>query len=136
MKAGQTPSPSRPASASAPILRGDIYFIDLPAPKGDTDKVQAYPRPCIVVSRTDINATGPTVVVVPMTTVTKKANSFRVQIPKDHINALPGETFTNSVALCDHLRVVNKMDLKRKMGQLSGTAVYAITAGIGFLLDC
>lgn len=132
------PSQRSPAASpidAAPVKQGEIHFVNLPYEKDAGDHVQARPRPCLVVSRSEVN--GPVVVIVPLSKAVEKANSFRIKIPRQFINVEPGETFPflDCVALCDHIRVVNRRDLQRCMGTLSQSAMYGVSAGLAFLFD-
>ena len=74
---------------------------------------------------------------VPMTTKIQKANSYRILLPVEEIVRDPSCTATlqNSVALCDHVRVIDQRLLKGKVRQLTQTAILAVGLGISFLFD-
>lgn len=117
-----------------PVAQGDIYWVEVP---GTTGSEQAGCRPYIVVSRLAINRAHPTVVGVPMTTKVNKANSYRILIPAGEIIRDAGCTATiqNSVALCDHVRVIDQSLFKGKIGKLSQSAILSIGVGLGFIFD-
>ena len=94
-------------------------------------------RPWVIVSRDLVNKGKPTAVGVPLTKRTDKANSYRIAIP---VGEILGEVacnyeFLNSVALCDHVRVLDVNQLKRKIGRLSDTAAVAVGVGLAYLFD-
>jgi mRNA interferase MazF len=97
---------------------------------------QAGLRPYIIVSRDSVNKDKPTAVGVPLTTRVQKANSYRILLPAaeliSDVGCLP---FQDSVALCDHIRVVNKDQIKKKIGSLSQNALLAVELGLLFVFD-
>jgi mRNA interferase MazF len=117
-----------------PVAQGDIYWVDVP---GTVGSEQAGCRPYIIVSRLAINRSHPTVIGVPMTTKVNKANSYRILIPLGEIvkDASCTATLQNSVALCDHVRVIDQTLLRGKIGRLSQTAILSVGVGLGFIFD-
>jgi mRNA-degrading endonuclease toxin of MazEF toxin-antitoxin module len=116
------------------IEMGDIYWVTLTG----TGSEQSGRRPCIVMSRVGINNAGRTVVVVPMSTSTGSANQYyRILLPVAEIIKDPSCTSTiqNSVAKCDHVRVLDKSLLEPKIGKLTQTAVIAVGLGIAYVFD-
>jgi len=109
-----------------PIEQGEIYWITLTG----SGSVQTGRRPCIVMSRLSVNNAGNTVVVVPLTTrSTSTVNPYyRIQLPSVEIIKDPNCTSTtyDSVAKCDHLRVIDKSLLESKIGKLTQTAILAV----------
>ena len=122
-----------PLDASIPVNAGDIYWISLPWMGGSE---QAGRRPCIVMSRLLVNRAN-TVVIVPMSTNVDRANSYNVLLPANEIIRDIGCTseIKNSVALCQHVRVVDKRAFETKIGKLSQNAVLAVQLGLAFLFD-
>lgn len=98
---------------------------------------QSGMRPWIIVSRDLVNKGKPTAVGVPLTKRIDKANSYRIAIPVGEIlrEVACGYEFVNSVALCDHVRVLDINQLKRKIGRLSDNAAVSVGAGLGYLFD-
>ena len=93
-------------------------------------------RPYVIVSRDSANLNKPTAVGVPLTTRTNKANSYRILLPAEELIADVGCTpFHNSVALCDHVRVLNLDLIQKKIGRVSQNAAAAISLGLAFLFD-
>jgi mRNA interferase MazF len=77
---------------------------------------QAGLRPWIIVSRDAIHKNKPTVVGVPLTTKVHKANSYRILLPAAELIADLGcSAFQDSVALCDHVRVLDISHLRKKV---------------------
>jgi mRNA-degrading endonuclease toxin of MazEF toxin-antitoxin module len=117
-----------------PIEQGEIFWVTL---TGD-GSVQTGRRPCIVMSRLSVNNAGKTVVVVPLTTKTSTANKYyRILIPSAEMIKDAGCTTTllDSVAKCDHVRVLDKTQLEGKIGELTYTAVIAVELGLTFVFD-
>jgi len=116
------------------IEPGDIYWVTLTGAGSE----QSGRRPCIVMSRLSVNNAGRTVVIVPMTTTTTSANPYyRILIPVAEIIRDPNCTsaIENSVAKCDHARVLDKSLLERKIGRLTQTAIIAVGLGLAYVFD-
>ncbi|MGH9541503.1 MAG: type II toxin-antitoxin system PemK/MazF family toxin [Terriglobales bacterium] len=111
---------------------GEIFWVDFGPPDSHE---QALRRPCVVMSRNDVNANGETVIVVPLTTKLHKANSYRIQVPAGMIVAEPGQRLETSVALCDHVREIDKRKLESRAGRLSQTAIRGIALGLAYVFD-
>lgn len=118
---------------NAPVSAGEIYYITI-ASKGGRE--QEGRRPCIVVSRRTVNASNP-IVVVPMTTNLKRANSYNIQLPASEIikDVSLKSTPVDSVALCGHAFAVDKRKLEDRFGKLSDNALLAVQLGLAYLFD-
>jgi mRNA-degrading endonuclease toxin of MazEF toxin-antitoxin module len=93
-------------------------------------------RPYVVVSRDAVHKGKSTCVGVALTSRTHKANSYRIFLPSAELIHEVGCTpFQNSVALCDHIRVLDINQIKRKIGRLSANAMPAIGAGLAYIFD-
>src|SRR5580692_9153080 len=89
------------------IGQGDIYWVTLVG----EGSVQTGRRPCIIMSRMLVNEAGRTIVAVPLTSETRTANQYyRILIPASEIlrDAGSNSTVVDSVAKCDHVRVLDK----------------------------
>ena len=116
------------------IEQGEIYWIPLTG----SGSVQNGRRPCIVMSRGSVNRSGNTVVVVPMSSKTGKANPYyRILLPAGEIIKDPSSSseIKDSIAMCDHLRVVDKSQLEARIGKLTYSAIIAVELGIAFVFD-
>src|SRR5947209_1448424 len=82
-------------------------------------------RPYIIVSRDLLNK-GEGVsnaVAVPMSKNMSKANAYRIALPVAELIPDVGKhPFLPSVALCDHVRVIDLKRLRGRIGKLSGNA--------------
>ena len=79
-----------------------------------------------------------TAVGVPLSTKTQKANSYRILLPAAELIADIGAsyTFQDSVALCDHVRVLDLNLVRRKVGSVSANALLNILGiGLAFVFD-
>jgi mRNA interferase MazF len=124
---------------------GGIYMYDPPTSTASPQSAaivqsgseQAGWRPFVIVSRDGANKNKPTAIGVPLSTNVSKANSYRILIPVEEIipSGLTTYQFKNSVALCDHVRVLDLTMLRSKVGTLSGTAIAAIGNGLANLFD-
>ena len=73
---------------------------------------------------------------VPLSTKTDKANSYRIALPAAELIAEhSGYQFRNSVALCDHVRVLDLDLIRRKIGRVSENALLAVGLGLAFVFD-
>lgn len=118
------------------IKQGDIYWVKIPQ-EHTVGSEQFKTRPYIIVSRTGVNKELRTVVGVPLSSKIEKARSYRIRIPLGEIILDPTCTYpvTDSVALTDHIREIDKSRLQERIGHLSATATIAVSLGIAFLLD-
>lgn len=119
---------------------GGIYLYTPPtssAPLFNTSgSEQSGVRPWIIVSRDLVNRGKPTAVGVPLTTKVHKANSYRIALPASELIPEIGcEAFVDSVALCDHVRVLDLKQIQKRIGRLSDTAVVAVGLGLAFIFD-
>jgi mRNA interferase MazF len=126
------------------VTKGGVYLYQPPSTSTSEQAAtittsgseQAGMRPYIIVSRDDVNDGKPTAVGVPLTTRIHKANSYRIFLPSAELIADAGCTpFKDSVALCDHARVINTDLIRKKIGKLSDNAVLAVGLGLSFVFD-
>ena len=126
------------------VVKGGIYLYEPPktstseqaATLTQSGSEQAGLRPWIIVSREEVHSNKPTAVGVPLSTRIHKANSYRIQLPAAELIPDEGCTpFVHSVALCDHVRVIDKSRIRKKIGRLSDTAVAGVAAGLIFVFD-
>jgi|ERR1051325_461841 mRNA-degrading endonuclease toxin of MazEF toxin-antitoxin module len=97
---------------------------------------QAGYRPYIIVSRDIANQNKPTAVGVPLSRKIEKANSYRIMLPAAELLPDVGcGPFDNSVALCDHIRVLDLAQIRKKIGRLSENAILSVGGGLAFLFN-
>lgn len=73
-----------------------------------------------------------------MTTKTGTANPYyRIILPVAELLKDPNcsSSLQDSVAKCDHVRVLDKSLLEQKIGKLTHTAVIAVELGLAFVFD-
>ena len=96
-------------------------------------------RPWVIISRDLLNrANTRTAVGVPLSTNVEKANSYRIKLPVSELIADVGSTyvFQDSVALCDHVRVLDLNQIRRKVGRVSSNGLISIVGvGLAFVTD-
>jgi len=122
---------------------GGIYLYDPPtattsaqgAALVQSGSEQTGLRPFVIVSRDGANKGKPTAVGVPLSTKLTKANSYRILIPVGEIVATANYRFSDSVALCDHVRVIDLSKLRYQIGRMSVTAITAVGNGLANLFD-
>lgn len=126
------------------VRQGGIYLYEPPTVSSSEQAAtivtsgseQAGLRPYIIVSRDAVNANKPTAVGVPLTTRISKANSYRIALPSAELIADVGCTpFYDSVALCDHVRVLDLSLIRKRIGHLSQNAILAVGLGLAFVFD-
>jgi mRNA-degrading endonuclease toxin of MazEF toxin-antitoxin module len=125
------------------VRYGEIWLYDPPgsaaaenaAAIGSSGSEQSGLRPHIIVSRDIVNKGKPTAVGVPLTTKMEKANSYRVALPAGELIATDTYSFQNSVALCDHVRVIDTSRLRKKIGKATGTALLSVGLGLAYVFD-
>jgi mRNA interferase MazF len=94
-------------SESETPRRGSIWWVDLDPTRGAEIRKQ---RPAVVLSADGLNRARRTVVVVPLSTGPAPRPPINVAVPS------AGE---GSVAVCDQLRAVDRIRLRRRSGILS-----------------
>ena len=120
------------------VKPGEIYWVTI-TPSQTVGSEQHNRRPYVIVSRLKINRTSPIVVGIPLTTTRadQVQPPHRIQIPANEIvpDALFRGAISNSVALTDQVRALDKKRLETKMGNLSDTALAAVGLGLLYLFD-
>jgi mRNA interferase MazF len=107
--------------------RGDLWWAVLDPTLGSE---QAGTRPVLVLQNDAIGAFTSTIVVVPLTTVLRRA-----QLPSSaFIPALGTGLSSNSVALCHQLRVIDKARLRGRLGGVPQEVLLQVEHAILFTL--
>jgi mRNA interferase MazF len=107
--------------------RGELWLVDLGQPKGDHE--QAGRRPAVIFQIDDLSQLS-TVVVIPLTTQTKRAGfANTVWIP-----AREAGQEQDSVALCHQIRALDRRKLVHKIGELAPERLSEIEASALFVL--
>jgi|SRR5580698_6280601 len=110
-----------------PVKRGEVWLLDLGGPKGDHE--QAGLRPAVILQTDDLSVLN-TVVIIPMTTQSKRAGfANTVWIPGTEAGL-----DRDSVALCHQLRALDRRKLIRKLGSLAPERLSEIEVAISFVL--
>lgn len=106
------------------IRRGDIYYADLRPVVGSE---QGGIRPVLIVQNDAGNKYSPTTIVIALTTKTNKASiPTHVSIHSDENNGLK----TDSVALCEQFRTIDKSRLKYKLGSVDNNTLNNVLRGL------
>jgi mRNA-degrading endonuclease toxin of MazEF toxin-antitoxin module len=128
------------ATLSAPNpspRRGDIYWVNVPQ-KHTVGSEQYKRRPWLIISN---NAIGylRVVIGVPLSfKIQKKNRQFRITILAADIILDPGSTMTagERVALTEQVRALSVERLEpTRQARITDTALFAVEAGIAFVLD-
>lgn len=105
------------------IERGEIWWINLDPTRGAEIRKQ---RPCVVVSANAINRWRATPVVVPLSASAQDAPPVVVRVPS---------AGTDSVAVVDQLRAVDRIRFVSKQGKLSAGDMNTLEAAIKRVLE-
>lgn len=110
------------------IYRGDIYMVDFQEGDGISEHSHRGKRPCLVVSNNIGNKFSSALNVVLLTTNQKKKQlPTHFSLKPDHRNKLKQE----SIVMCEQLRVVDKKNLRFKIGTLSREDTYRLDYVLG-----
>ena len=102
------------------IERGHIYRVNLDPTVGSEQ--QGNERPCVVLSLTAYNRKLRTVGVVPLTSSPRALPPMIVPVPS------AGKT--ESMALCNQIRTINKSRIIKHLGAVSPEDLSAIESGV------
>lgn len=109
--------------------RGDIYWVDLPIPRGSEP---GYRRPMLVVQSTFLNRSRlPTVMVCPLTANLKQA-AFPGNVL---IKAKESGLGKDSVVVVHQVMTINRDDLGEQAGSIPGHVMLAVNEGLGGSLE-
>jgi mRNA interferase MazF len=107
--------------------RGELWLVDLGEPRGDHE--QAGRRPAVIL-QTDELSQSSTVVVIPLTTQTRRAGRANtVSVP-----AMEAGQNQDSVALCHQIRALDRRRLAHRIGELTPERLSEIEASVLFVL--
>jgi mRNA interferase MazF len=108
--------------------RGEVWLLNLGLPKKD-DHEQAGTRPAVIFQTDDLSVLS-TVVIIPLTTQSKRAGfASTVLIPANEA----GQN-RDSVALCHQIRVLDRRKLIRKIGEVKPERLSEIELAVAFVL--
>jgi len=103
------------------IKRGDIYYGRLNPIMGSE---QGGTRPCLVVQNDVGNQHSPTVVIVPLTSSNKGYLPIHVRVPRT------GGLITDSIALCEQVRTVDRKRLDGYIGHVDSDTMLAVDGAL------
>ncbi|HWC98045.1 MAG TPA: type II toxin-antitoxin system PemK/MazF family toxin [Candidatus Sulfopaludibacter sp.] len=108
--------------------RGEVWLVDLGQPKQEEHE-QAGRRPAVIFQTDDLSQLN-TVVIVPLTTQSKRAGfANTVWIP-----AMEAGQERDSVALCHQIRALDRRKLLHKIGELAPERLSEIELAVLFVL--
>lgn len=109
------------------LSRGDICIADLNPVRGSE---QSGIRPVIVLQNDDISRFSSTVIIIPLT-----SNTRRAKLPSC-ISLLPGETGLEheSAALCHQIRAIDRTRLRKIIGSLNYSKLFELEAALLYTL--
>ncbi len=114
---------SRSPIGSPPVLRGEIWWVDLDPTRGSEMRKT---RPAVVIAANALNRARRTVVVVPLSTG---------PTPRPPIVVATPSAGAESVAVCDQLRAVDQGRLARRGGRLTAADLHAVEDGVRTVLE-
>lgn len=103
------------------VLRGQIYLADLQHNSGSE---QGGIRPVLVIQNNVGNKFSPTIIVVPITSKSKKYIPTHIDVGTD------GGLVKDSLVLCEQISVLDKRHLIKYIGTLSQSTMDKINQGI------
>ena len=103
------------------IKRGDIYYAHLNPIIGSE---QGSTRPCLVIQNNLGNQHSPTVVIVPLTSSKKAFLPTHVRIVR------AGTLVSDSTALCEHVRTIDRKRLNGYIGRIDEGTQAAVDAAL------
>ena len=125
-----------PPSSTLPIVKmGEIYYVREKHIDAQGHE-QKCDRPYVIVSSAEFNAQ--TAVGVPLTTAIHKARAHRLKIQLAFMVKNPSCTrnLSDSVALTDHIRVLDVTRLERPpMGHLNKVAIGGLQSALSLIFD-
>lgn len=107
--------------------RGEVWLVELGGPKGDHE--QAGLRPAVIL-QTDHLTILSTIVIVPLTTQSKRAGFANTV----WIAEMEAGLDRDSVALCHQIRALDRRKVIRKLGDLTPERLSEIEIAISFVL--
>ncbi|HBY92752.1 MAG TPA: PemK family transcriptional regulator [Chloroflexi bacterium] len=114
------------------MARGDVVYVDFPAPPGGAGHEQAGRRPAIAVQTDSVPTALPTVVLVPLTTkLAALRYPFTIRVAPSPQNGLTHP----SVLLVFQLRVTDQRRILRTVGRLERQYLAQLDAELRRLLD-
>ena len=114
---------SRSPVAPVTVRRGEVWWVTLDPARGSEIRKT---RPAVVLTADALNRARRTVVVVPLSTGPTPRPPIVVATPS------AGE---GSVAVCDHVRAIDKGRLTRQGGQLAAADLHAVENGVRAVLE-
>lgn len=109
------------------VKRGEIWLADLDPTRGSE---QAGFRPVLVFQNDLVGNFTSTALAIPLTTNLRRAALPSCVLIKQGEGGLVGD----SVALCHQLRALDQARLRRKLGEISQTALTAVESRVLFTL--
>jgi mRNA interferase MazF len=100
------------------IKRGHVYWVDLEPTAGSQQRGR---RPCLVLTVDPINDVRRTVGVIPLSSSPKVAEPIVVAIPS---------IGSQTVAICDQLRAVDKRKIERLLGAVTDAELALIEESV------
>lgn len=113
------------------VRRGDVFLVSLGEENGGS--IQKGLRPCVVVQSERGNRHSPTTLVVPLST--KSRLDLPVHVLITNMDMKAGYIKTNSIALCEQIRVIDKENnIIRKIGEITSSSLQKIDISISVAL--
>ena len=114
---------SRAPAPPVVVRRGQVWWVDLDPTRGSEIRKR---RPAIVLSADALNRARRTMVIVPLSTGPSPRPPIVVAVPS---------AGSNSVAVCDQIRAVDKTRLIKPEGQLNAADLRSVEDGVRAVLE-
>lgn len=122
-----------PFLTEAIVKTGEIYWCE-PDPTDTVGSEIEKDRMWVIVSATHLHR-GKCVVGVPLTSNLAKACAHLIKIPKTELILDGKSPRTDSVALTDQIRALDKTRFRRRAGHITRDGLHAIQLGLARLFD-
>ena len=110
--------------------RGSIFWCNLSKNSNNNrTNIQRGIRPVIVISNNIGNNYSPTITVIPLTTKTKHPLPTHVFLEGKNVLSTP------SVALCEQIITIDKLQIGNKLGELSADELRAVNKSLAIALS-
>lgn len=112
-----------------PLLRGDVYQVDLNPVRGsELDKI----RPAVIIQNDTGNRFSPVTIIAPISSVKEITRPLPVMV---FLKAQEAGLAAESYIDCGQIRTVDKTRLVNKLGHLSGQNMQRVDRAIAVSLD-
>jgi mRNA interferase MazF len=121
--------PSSPSGLVVPLLRGDVYEVNLDPTVGAEIRKR---RPAVVIQNNTGNQYSPVTIIVPISSTKEITKPLPIMV---FLNKSEGGLRKDSYVDCGQIRTVDKSRLIDKWGAISGSRMLEVEKAIKISLD-